>query len=224
MKNNTKIAKDIAEVLNKHSREDVSGTADFVLGDLLSEVLVAFERAIKARDKQGEPSRFVQHARREMSLAGMLDAKEGENELDRAYQDFVNESVLELLKTFSNQNHSGFSAVLVLQLFDKLVRWRTLTPLTDLPEEWAPIEPSEPGGTLQNTRNSEAFSEDGGKTYYLLSEIHGKAGCPVCGAGWTSAKVELGPRDYCGEHKTPYVVLREPQPDKRHESEKKEKA
>ena len=62
---------------------------------------------------------------------------------------------------------------MVLAIFFKVATQRNLTPLTDNPDEWyfhdASVAGVE-GGFCQNIRNGEAFSHDGGKTYYLLSE------------------------------------------------------
>lgn len=42
---------DLARVLNKHSRENNSGTPDFILADYLLHALIAFETAISNREK-----------------------------------------------------------------------------------------------------------------------------------------------------------------------------
>lgn len=55
----------------------------------------------------------------------------------------------------------------------QLLKQKNLTPLTDSPNEWLFHDEDTwgaPGGIWQNIRNGEAFSHDGGKTYYLVSE------------------------------------------------------
>jgi len=100
---------------------------------------------------------LLEHAKRELGLSGV------DNDI---YGDMTSKAVLELVEVFSNQGHSGMSASLVLHLFQQVASYKNLTPLTRNPEEW-----SEVGENLwQNTRNSEAFSNDGGATYTLLSE------------------------------------------------------
>lgn len=46
------LRQDLADVLNRHSREAASGTSDFVLARFLVNCLEAFERAVAARDEQ----------------------------------------------------------------------------------------------------------------------------------------------------------------------------
>lgn len=109
-------------------------------------------------------SNLIEHAKREMELAGVDDD---------IYGDMTSKAVLELMEVFSNQGHSGMSASLILGLFTKLARFENLTPLTDNPDEWVHHGEDvwgESDGIWQNRRNGEAFSNDGGKTYYLLSE------------------------------------------------------
>ena len=105
-------------------------------------------------------SNLRDHAEREMKLAGV------DNDI---YGDLVSKAVLELIDTFDKQGHSGMSAALVLSIFNRVVDFKNLTPLTNDPEEWQHHEYVD-GETWQNKRCSEAFSRDGGKTYYLLSE------------------------------------------------------
>lgn len=45
------LATDIASVLNKHCRENISNTPDFILAEYLVSQLIAFERASLAREK-----------------------------------------------------------------------------------------------------------------------------------------------------------------------------
>ena len=53
-----------------------------------------------------------------------------------------------------------------------LLQHKNLGPLTDDPSEW--VRHDVRGGRViwQNTRNNDAFSQDKGKTYYLISETH----------------------------------------------------
>jgi hypothetical protein len=58
-------------------------------------------------------------------------------------------------------------------MLNDLLQFKNLTPLTDDPEEW--IQHSKEmwdgeKGVWQSTRRADAFSDDGGKTYYLLSD------------------------------------------------------
>jgi hypothetical protein len=55
--------------------------------------------------------------------------------------------------------------MMTIQLFDLLANYKPLSDLTDNPHEWMEVV----DGLWQSRRNSEAFSNDGGKTYRLNS-------------------------------------------------------
>jgi hypothetical protein len=105
-------------------------------------------------------SNLIDHAERELALLGNDEA--------------MNQGILAMVAVFSTMGHSGSSAEYTTQVLARLLRYENLSPLTDDPEEWNLIsegmmpEGSEP--TWQCRRNPEAFSHDGGETYYLLSE------------------------------------------------------
>lgn len=103
---------------------------------------------------------MLQHAENELRLAGFFNE-------DADYNGMIPAAVLELLRVFDNQHHSGASGNLVLHLFTKLARYEPLTPLTYGPEEWHDITEINGGEPLwQNKRKSSVFSKDLGKTWY----------------------------------------------------------
>lgn len=104
-------------------------------------------------------SNLVNHARRELEAAGFFDE-------DSDYNGMLGDAVVELVKKFAEQGHSGMSASMTLYLFEKVANFKPLTPITSDPDEWMEVFDN----TWQNRRQSEAFSEDGGKTYHVLSE------------------------------------------------------
>lgn len=103
------------------------------------------------------------HAKQELEKAGLFDK-------DSDYEGMIGDAVLDLVKLFGEQGHSGFSAMMTLEVFDKVARFQNLTPITDDPDEWMDV--SEESGTImyQNRRKSTLFSTDGGKTYYDLDD------------------------------------------------------
>ena len=106
-------------------------------------------------------SNLVDHARKELKLLG----EDPE----------TSEQIVRIVQAFADMGHSGFSAMHTVGVLDRLLTYRNLTPLTNDPEEWNYIPEDmsgEAGGLWQNKRNSEAFSHDGGFSYYLLSEEH----------------------------------------------------
>lgn len=112
-----------------------------------------------------EKSPLVAHAESELRAAGLFDPGSD-------YEGMLGESVLELIQTFSNQGHSGFSAGMTVELFKELASYRPLGPLTDNPEEWMQVDDGiasdEP--LWQSRRKSSCFSHDGGKTYYDIED------------------------------------------------------
>jgi len=107
---------------------------------------------------------LVEHAESELRLAGLFDE-------DSDYDGALGPAILEVVKTFSSYGHSGFSAMMSVAILEKLLRFEPLTPLTNNPQEWYLVAEEVGGKDLwQSRRNSEAFSNDGGKTYKLNSE------------------------------------------------------
>jgi len=103
-------------------------------------------------------SNLVAHARRELRLIG-----EDTHTIT---------GLCRVVQAFADMGHSGGSAHFASLYLDKLLRYQPLSELTDNPAEW--IDRHAEGLTTaplwQSNRNPEAFSIDGGKTYYLLSE------------------------------------------------------
>jgi hypothetical protein len=108
-------------------------------------------------------SKLVEHAERELKLAGLFDP-------DSDYAGMLAESVLELVRTHSHQGHSGMSHAMTLQIFNKVVNFEALTPLTNNPEEWQLQEFGPTTHCWQNKRQSSCFSYDGGKTYSDIND------------------------------------------------------
>ncbi len=95
---------------------------------------------------------LVDHAKRELALAGNDEA--------------FDESIIKAVEAFASYGHSGGSASVGIYILNDLLQFKNLMPLTDNPDEWILISED----VWQNKRNPEAFSNDGGITYYLLSE------------------------------------------------------
>lgn len=93
---------------------------------------------------------LVEHARKELALAGNDEA--------------FNRSIIKSIEAFAEYGHSGGSASVAIPILNELLQYHNLTPLTDSPYEWMDV-----GANMwQSTRRPDAFSTDGGKTYYLL--------------------------------------------------------
>jgi len=103
-------------------------------------------------------SNLADHARRELVIIGE------EPETIDWY--------VRVIDTFNEMGHSGSSAAITTQVLNRLLQWQPLTDLTNDPHEWMFIADDIAGmpNLWQSLRNPEAFSNDGGITYYLLSE------------------------------------------------------
>lgn len=81
------------------------------------------------------------------------------DEDSKIMQKMMNNDVLELLKVFSEQGHSGFSASIATRLFYKLANHKLVTEVEDKPEDW-----DENG---QHKYISSVFKRKDGTCYYL---------------------------------------------------------
>lgn len=96
---------------------------------------------------------LVNHAKRELELLGN----------DKDFDDCI----IKTVEAFLEYGHSGGSAEYGIAVLYDILRYKNVSPLTDDPKEWNMVS----SDTWQSMRCSEAFSLDGGKTYYLVSEV-----------------------------------------------------
>lgn len=102
---------------------------------------------------------LVEHAKKELYLLDNDDA--------------FNDCIIKAVEAFASYGHSGGSASYAVPLLNDLLQFKNVTPLTDDPMEWNHISDGWDGSApvWQSSRCAEAFSNDGGKTYYLISEV-----------------------------------------------------
>lgn len=111
-------------------------------------------------------SRLLEHAEKELKLAG-YDIEAPDKETLDSEEDYANacaKNAYDMLKVFSEASHSGFSAQCTLQLFNRLAKFKCLTPLTNNPDEWMKLDPNDT--SWQSVRQASCFSDDDLKTYY----------------------------------------------------------
>lgn len=101
-------------------------------------------------------SNLVEHAKRELSFF--------DND------PWIDEGIINVVQAFADMGHSGGSASWAIPVINELLQFKNLRPLTDDPGEWMVVGGTGVDRIWQSQRNSEAFSNDGGKTFYLLSE------------------------------------------------------
>lgn len=108
-------------------------------------------------------SNLIIHAERELKLAGLFDK-------DSDYKGALGGAVMELVKVYAKQAHSGASASMVRGLFVQVANFENLTPITPDPEEWQNVAGMSGVPMWQNKRNPAYFSDDGGKTCWHVDE------------------------------------------------------
>jgi hypothetical protein len=113
----------------------------------------------RAKPPEDEDSNLVRHAKAELEHAGCFDKT-------AMYGGMVGDAVLELIRVFAAQGHSGMSASIVRSLFAKVAAWEPLGPITSAPDEWMEVSTD----TWQCRRNPSCFSSNGGRTYYDIDE------------------------------------------------------
>ena len=117
-------------------------------------------------------SDIVNYAKRELELLGKDDD---------GLQERMNQQILDIVATFAEQGHTGFTAEYALSILERLLRWKPILPLTGEKSEWG-TEASK----NQNNRCYSVFrgengiatdgdefivSDDGGITWYSTNEI-----------------------------------------------------
>lgn len=133
-----------------------------------------------------EESNLVSFARSELERAGQF----GEGDF---YGGMMGNAVLDLIKAFSEQGHSGMSAGMCVSMFERLARFEPLSPLTGSDDEWNEVTE----GMFQNRRCSHVFKENG-----VAYDSEGKVFREPSGACFTS-------KDSRVEIEFPYVPKRE---------------
>lgn len=99
-------------------------------------------------------------AKRELKIAGLFDK-------DSDYGGMLGNNVMDLIKVFAKQGHSGMSASMCSELFYHLSRYKNITPITFNPEDWFQCA----DGAWQSKRNPSIFSKDRGKTWYDIDKL-----------------------------------------------------
>lgn len=96
-------------------------------------------------------SNLVEYAKEELTRIGAF-TEEGD-----FYGGMTGKAVLDLIQVFADQGHSGMSANLVRNLFNRVANYEPLSPLSGADDEWMEIA----DGKFQNKRCPHVFKEDG---------------------------------------------------------------
>ena len=121
-------------------------------------------------------SNLIRHAEEEFKRAGYIPLHE---EQEDGPNQWIQENIIELLKVFSEQGHSGFSAPYCINMFAKLAKFELLTPLTGEDDEWIEVSDS----LWQSKRCHSVFKDENSAW-----DIDGKVFREPNGCCYTSAK------------------------------------
>src|SRR5689334_19137122 len=95
-------------------------------------------------------SNLEEYAKEELTRAGYFSK-------DSDYGGLIGEAVMKMIKLFSDEGHSGFSAPMTINIFKQVAMFEPLTPLTGADDEWVEVS----DGHFQNRRCSHVFKENG---------------------------------------------------------------
>lgn len=146
-------------MMNDMSGEVSNETIQAVLKDLAICAICA-----TAQITADKPSHMEMFARTELDKMLEQAASEGGDSYSMQY--VFNKNVFDVVKTFIQGEHSGYSASLAIKAIDRLLRYQPLTHLTFEDDEWAEISK----GVYQNRRASNVFKDEtkyDGKPYCL---------------------------------------------------------
>lgn len=96
-------------------------------------------------------SNLEDFAKDELTRAGLFDK-------DGAYAGMLGDAVMQMVKAFADEGHSGMSASMAISAFEKVARFEPLTPLTGSDDEWNEVCP----GEYQNRRYPHVFKDASG--------------------------------------------------------------
>jgi hypothetical protein len=108
-------------------------------------------------------SNLFKHAERELDLIGLTE----ENE----YDGMMRKHILHMIKEFSDEGHSGFSASYAISLLSRLLDYKPLSPLTGEDSEWTQVADGSSGMKYQNNRKSSVFKDADGSCYDIDGKV-----------------------------------------------------
>lgn len=125
-------------------------------------------------------SALVTFAREELTAAGMFDK-------DSDYGGMIGEAAMEIVGMFAQQEHSGWSASVLAEVVNKLMRYEPLSPLTGEEKEWSKVA----DGLYQNRRCGRVFKNDQGTVWDVEGLIFRDPDGLVWGDGESKMPVEF---------------------------------
>lgn len=99
-------------------------------------------------------------AKDELTRAGLFSK-------DSDYGGMLGDAVMKMIKVFADEGHSGYSASMAINVFERVARFEPLTPLTGEDDEWNEVSE----GSFQNRRCSHVFKDSDGRAYDIQGRV-----------------------------------------------------
>jgi len=147
-------------------------------------------------------SNLVDYAKSEMDLIGLTDADE--------YNAAMRKHILGMVKLFSKEGHTGFSAPYAIDILSKVLRFKPLSPLTGEDDEWINVRDYGDEPHYQNKRLSSVFKDPNGDVYNIDGKVFWEW-CMPYEEGGEPSKSYYTSRDSRVPVTFPYNVPDEPQ-------------
>jgi hypothetical protein len=129
-------------------------------------------------DYRPEKSNMYLWAKSELDrLIVGCEEREGKDGLET--QLAITKDILDIVKVFCTQGHSGTSASYTLSMITRLLDWKPITPLTGENDEWGPVKPYNlENNTQQNKRCSAVFRDnfDNSTAHYIYGKVYSDNG------------------------------------------------
>jgi hypothetical protein len=107
-------------------------------------------------------------------------ARIGDDDMQR----MMNKHLLRMIRTFSREGHTGFSAGYAVSMLERLLRFEPVTPLTGDDSEWNDISDMSGEPQWQNNRCSRVFRGADGRAYDIDGRVFEEPnGCRFTGRG-----------------------------------------
>ncbi len=130
---------------------------------------------------------LAKYAEEELRKAGWFNNGE-----DSLYGGMIGPAVLEMVRLFAAEGHSGLSAPVCLGLFQRVAAFKPLSPIEH------PLKTGEyqkvGEGTLQSTRLFSLFSDDGGRTWHDINLRVPKVWKYLLGRRWVNVAFPYSPK------------------------------
>jgi len=128
-------------------------------------------------------SNLVKYAESEMDRIGLTDADE--------YNAMMRKHILGMVKLFSDEGHSGFSAPYAINILKKVLMFKPLSPLTGEDDEWTNVRDYGGEPHYQNKRLSSVFKDANGDVYNIDGKVFWE---------WCKRPLDKDEPGYPGEH------------------------